>query len=143
MNLNKIQFNLLQIFADDHDYQMRLAYSGRGMFGKECIGFVTSESPFALGLKLGHYLREAESNTNEDDPSDLFEYLQNVRTDSMGMDTIMYFPNIQMPDELVDEEDELGSSLNYDFTGEIRHLPKFGDCTDYSKCKDAVNPIKS
>lgn len=64
----------------------------------EEIGFVTNESEFALGMNLGQYL------TNEDE--NLFDHLQkNIKTDSMGMDTIVYFPNIQMPDE-EDEDDE-------------------------------------
>lgn len=46
------------------------SYSGRGMYGSECVGFVverhSSNSPFNLGVKLASYFVEHEPDAIED-----------------------------------------------------------------------------
>ncbi len=91
MKLNQEQLDLLQHFCDEHDYEFRKDYSGRGMYGKTCIGFVIDINPFELALDLVQFL-------NEHDPL-LIEYLRDrsdCRQDSMGRDTIIYFQNLHI-----------------------------------------------
>ncbi len=54
------------------DGQVYRQYSGRCMFGKTCIGFVTSD-PHSLIAEVG---------------------VTGARTDSMGRETIVYWPSI-------------------------------------------------
>jgi len=69
------------------NFETRRAYSGRGMYGKECIGFVTDE-PMALAMALTVVLIDLEDTADVPEWSDL-----TVRTDSMGLSSILYFPN--------------------------------------------------
>jgi hypothetical protein len=73
----------------DQSFETRRDYSGRGMYGSSCIGFVTSD-PMGLAMALTVVLIELQSQDIADVPdwSDL-----TVRTDSMGLSTILYFPN--------------------------------------------------
>ena len=71
-------------------------YSGRGMYGKQCLGITVSHrtSPFEVGLAIGSY----------DELVDLFVG-QRVETDSMGRGMVIYFPGLKWvvePDTLVD-----------------------------------------
>lgn len=69
------------------------AYSGRGMFGEQCVAITVadwalaamdmSDSPLPRGGKA--MLREA-------------------RTDSLGMRTVVYWPNMQWPENKAAEE---------------------------------------
>lgn len=83
------QINELDVLDDE--IEVRTDYSGRGMYGKECIGFVTKEySTFlmALTVVLINSMRYASlDNTIE------WSELTDVRTDSMGLSTIVYFPD--------------------------------------------------
>lgn len=76
--------------------EARSNYSGRGMYGKECIGFVTDLNFFEFGLKFA-----AELVTLNEDNSEFPEYqdfniedFYDSRTDSMGLSSIVYFPGI-------------------------------------------------
>ena len=73
----------------DQNFETRRDYSGRGMYGKECIGFVTDQ-PMMLAMALTAILIDLRSQDIEGVPewSDL-----TVRTDNMGMSSIIYFPN--------------------------------------------------
>ena len=66
-----------------------LAYSGRGMHGKQCIAFVPvhhDASPIgAVALCLGSVLDTAERHA-------LVLLFQTARTDSLGRGTVIYFP---------------------------------------------------
>ena len=73
-------------------------YSGRGMYGEKCIGF---EGPMKeltkLLMKLGVYL-------SEDDAYDLQEaMMERPSWDSMGLDSIVYFPGVQVSEQQMKE----------------------------------------
>jgi hypothetical protein len=74
---------------------IRADYSGRGMFGEECFGVVLeSDSQFSrFLLALG-----------ETEPDLARDLADRVRTDSMGMSGIWYFPGFTL--ENVPEEDD-------------------------------------
>ena len=77
----KIVSDLLVRVIEDHA-EIRHDYSGRGMFGEKCFGFVV-ENPEAA-------IAEIQADIN-----DIYEPLQHTRRDSMGFDMILYFPGYQ------------------------------------------------
>jgi hypothetical protein len=79
-----------------------LEYSGRTMFGKTCIGVVLCDNqPHTLAAMVAitaSVIRELlDGDTGLDtNEATVFaqEQLSNVRQDSMGKDSILYWPNI-------------------------------------------------
>jgi len=86
-HLNADQLRLLNDFCDDNDIELRKTYSGRCMYGKTCIGFVTDMCLFTLGAYLINYIAE------DDSLIDIFMDAA-ISQDSMGLSTIVYFPYI-------------------------------------------------
>jgi len=72
---------LTDAIGDDDDLDVRENYSGRGMYGATCVGFVHDCSAFALGVALGAILG--------DDALEL-----RAESDSMGRSEITYFRNL-------------------------------------------------
>lgn len=83
--------------ADIDDDQVRLDYSGRGMYGQACFGFTGTMEDYTrfVVAMLTHYTPERESECSEDYAIALG---QGVRTDSMGRDMIFYFPDFRVID---------------------------------------------
>ena len=82
---------LLVRVIEDHA-EIRHDYSGRGMFGEKCFGFVV-ENPEAA-------IAEIQADINgiyepEELRQEFTELLQHSRRDSMGFDMILYFPGYQ------------------------------------------------
>lgn len=86
-------------YADmDSEDGPRWGYSGRGMYGRTCFGFVgTMEdySNFLLGLVDVFYDQTEDIDTAKYLAS---QFGERVSTDSMRYDTIYYFPGIQVLD---------------------------------------------
>ena len=70
------------------------SYSGRGMYGKNCIGVATDDI-FDLGFQV-------ESALSGED----IGHIPPCRTDSMGMDTIVYRPDLAWPEDDSDDTEE-------------------------------------
>jgi len=89
MVITKEQSKALEEFCEDHDYDYRPDYSGRGMMGRTCIGFVTDDTEFKLAMSLVcHFGRDAEM-------VDVFVQSSSA-SDDMGKSTIIYFPNVSV-----------------------------------------------
>lgn len=75
-------------------------YSGRGMYGKNCVGF-TTDNPFGLGAVICWVAKEQMWE-------DLGELVDDTAMDSMGRDTIVYFPRFTTtwvdPEDAEDDE---------------------------------------
>ena len=82
------------------DLSWRDDYSGRYMYGKNCVGVVT-DKPMKVCMALAVVLEEMH-NDEFRDLKELSEiplwYHLNPLTDSMGLRTIVYFPNLQVAD---------------------------------------------
>jgi hypothetical protein len=82
------------------------SYSGRGMFGKQCVGVTLDGdgSSFQLGAAVSAALLDMDA---DDGPSDV-EDLARIRvcTDSMGRGIIVYWPDVLYPDDSSPEEGE-------------------------------------
>ena len=81
----------LRAFCDDYGYEYRENYSGRGMYGRNCVGIVCECSAIDLIMDLADYIMN-----NFDGYISVRDALNGqVRQDSMGIDTIVYFPGIE------------------------------------------------
>ena len=87
------QIDTITEAAYDADVELR-SYSGRAMFGSQCIG-VSSDGESGPALFLVAIAKE---------DAELAESLaRNLRTDSLGHGIIAYFPSFA---SVVDEDDE-------------------------------------
>lgn len=79
------------------EFEVREDYSGRGMYGKQCIGFVTSD-PSRLLITLGAVLATSEKDADDSGATyeGIYYYDLSPRMDNMAFDTIVYFPNISI-----------------------------------------------
>ena len=92
--MDEITKHPLQQLCEDIDLQCR-SYSGRGMYGKECLGIDVD--------RLGPFIASIISGTNDQDGmqgldasmiGEIAEAFERMATDQMGMGTIVYFPDI-------------------------------------------------
>jgi hypothetical protein len=103
----------IQVAVENTEHPTR-SYSGRGMFGADCLGVTISCS-------LGSFIADVMNSTldrfsdYDDQPAagEVAEAFRSMRTDSMGHDTIVYFPGIPytVDDAGEDEEEEDDSDL--------------------------------
>lgn len=68
---------------------IRWDYSGRGMFNETCFGFTGSDSDL---IQFAIYLARLTPGR------DLY-WMSNFRSDSLGMDTIYYWPGISFEED--------------------------------------------
>lgn len=109
MQLDANQVRLIsELYAriDDGETMLRTNYSGRAMYSRRCFGFVTN-NPLTL---FGNMLSELEGVVSGSADWEIYDSLdflaqlmKNARTDSMGLSSIVYFPNYAWPEELEDE----------------------------------------
>ena len=85
---------LIEDFCEEEgdDFSFYPDYSGRGMFGRHCIGISTKESPARTMAKLILY-----SISFFDEVEELETFvcrLEDVETDSLGLGSIIYWPSL-------------------------------------------------
>jgi hypothetical protein len=90
------------------------SYSGRGMYGANCLGIDVDRysSIHRLAGIVMEYI--ADSFTDDGDNAadarelllDAAEAFNNAKTDSMGLDSIIYFPNIPFEDDGSEDDSE-------------------------------------
>ena len=85
----KIAEGIRQFVSDNTQYRLYEGYSGRGMFGKKCLGVVvrSGDSFMAFLIALTKYL-------DEQGIEDMDCELESASYDDLGKDTIVYFPRI-------------------------------------------------
>ncbi len=93
-------------FEVEYDFDLREAYSGRGMYSRECFGLVPnghSMIAFLIALTKGAAVvnEEIESEDLSDEAREAWdawwhEGIADVATDSMGRDEIVYWPGWQI-----------------------------------------------
>lgn len=86
--------DVLNIDGDD----VRTAYSGRGMYGAECVGFdVARGAEVSVGAALALVLAQAAQDDDQDVYAALdnaFDIASNACIDSMGLGSVVYFPGL-------------------------------------------------
>lgn len=77
------------------------SYSGRGMFGRYCVGFVCDEytNPFDLGVALGEMASDSTYGIEVCE-------LPSAAMDSLGRSTIIYWPRAEWPEGREDSDDD-------------------------------------
>jgi hypothetical protein len=104
ITLDHKEFNQLD---DLHD-GLRRDYSGRGMYGDTCLGYVGSESHlFMHDLAVLIAERDNDGTVTADEIRyELENTIGSPSTDSMGYDTIYYLPSVAVEPLGDDEDDE-------------------------------------
>lgn len=77
-------------YVDENEgYEIYENYSGRCMFGRTCLGVVVHQNDSFMDflMKLTKYMDD-----NEVEDTDFS--LEGVAYDNLGLDTVVYFPNI-------------------------------------------------
>lgn len=105
----KISDKLLKLIVDLHDeedFQVRVNYSGRGMFGEECLGIVGSDTTTVI-YKIMEVIMD-EYGDEKDTQLELFHELAEMLSDgseqdSMGLQCIVYFPYVEIDKEKKEE----------------------------------------
>lgn len=69
------------------------SYSGRGMFGRSCIGIDLERGESAVGAAL----KIAAACDTIEEVEYLYRALKDAREDSMGLGTIVYWPDMEWP----------------------------------------------
>lgn len=80
----------------DHVFYSR-SYSGRYMYGKRCLAFEIDSNNVAgaVALVVSHFVKLCKTNDVVKDVSDLANIFDHSEQDSMGLGTILYFPQIE------------------------------------------------
>lgn len=90
---NAKSIDLLSELIQGAQLDFRNDYSGRGMFGDECLAFDFDGTD---ATAIASLIASAREWSNSDEALDeITSALQNARTDSMGRGSIMYFPAYQ------------------------------------------------
>lgn len=76
------------------------AYSGRGMYGATCVGVYLDASlpATAFGILFGAAIVDHDDTMSAVDV--LAEVTRDLRTDSMGLGTVVYWPHIAYVDDV-------------------------------------------
>ena len=78
-------------YVDENEqYSIYENYSGRGMFGRTCLGVIVQEHDSFMEF-LMNLTRYMDANGVEDTNFSL----EGVAYDNLGLDTIVYFPSIE------------------------------------------------
>ncbi len=103
----------LQEMLEEFGIETR-SYSGRGMYGKECLGVDIGRG--GLGEFISNVIEATQSQVGAENIDDISEAFRGMSTDSMGLGMIVYFPSVPYEgssgesesedDEDSDDEDE-------------------------------------
>lgn len=96
---------LQKLIENDGRFECR-KYSGRGMYGKSCLGVIISRGE-SFGDLFAHIIEgmeyfDVDGLTKED----LIMGIQTMEYDSMGMDTIVYFRKVPYMESDDDDDGE-------------------------------------
>jgi len=85
--------HILQELLENGNFECR-SYSGRGMYGKECLGVVCKNERQVISKII-----EALANESINDHFDVSDAFSEFYKDNLGSNTIVYFPGIKFVDE--------------------------------------------
>lgn len=84
-----------------------MSYSGRSMYGKECLAVTGFSGVGDVAGAVFHALSlYAPSPESEDDLQDLASSFKGCRQDSLGHDKVVYFPDVKYVEGDTEEEDD-------------------------------------
>lgn len=91
----------LQELAQIAELKVR-SYSGRGMFGKECVGISADN----VGDTLADLLQAAKDAEDDESVDVVIDALRDMRTDNLGRGVVVYFPSFEWKDEEDEDAEE-------------------------------------
>lgn len=99
MEITKAKFMEAVSHAEEnHDIEVRESYSGRGMYGKSCIGVIGGDeglAEFESALALLTVMDDLDDEVNGHTALNALTDVQDMRrSDSMGLETVYYYPNL-------------------------------------------------
>lgn len=96
----EMDVTLFEVMDEVEGATAYMNYSGRGMYGRTCIGFDLEQglTPMAFFGAVLEGLEDAEADDREMALSALAVMMRDARTDSLGLGTILYFPSFKTPD---------------------------------------------
>jgi hypothetical protein len=89
---------VFSVIAECHSDDVRENYSGRGMYGATCVGFTGSVADLvAFVIDVAEVVAFQKEHDGKVDPDleIIQRHLCDVEIDSMGRDSIFYWPTIQ------------------------------------------------
>jgi hypothetical protein len=106
----KLDKETIEDFKDILDQEFdTYSYSGRGMYGEKCLAITISREASIAGV-TAQIMYSFDYEFKNDRLNDLVSIFERSKTDDMGRDTVMYFPNIEWiwddSNETEDEDDE-------------------------------------
>lgn len=90
--LTTSQLDALVSMTDTEPDDWRISYSGRGMFGRGCLGYDGDRPTRMVEFELA-VLLTGEDNPDLDDVRDALDNLESS-VDSMGLGRIVYWPQV-------------------------------------------------
>jgi hypothetical protein len=90
--LNFSRLNDIMDCANIDSDGVRTDYSGRAMYGSECLGIEMSVEDVPMFFAAVGYVQGVAEAEEEGYEEDLMKLVGAARTDSMGRDVIVYFP---------------------------------------------------
>jgi len=89
--------HIIQIICEQNDINVR-SYSGRGMYGKECLG-ITFKRGMGFVNVVDAMLEYIQNNEEYYIEIESFrEGIRDMQSDSMGLGTVVYFPSVEYDD---------------------------------------------
>ena len=67
------------------------SYSGRGMYGSKCLAFNISRETSEAGV-VASIMKDYTDEFGDATLEDIVVFFERSKTDSMGLDSVMYFP---------------------------------------------------
>lgn len=114
--------DLIKDAAEANDVDLRTDYSGRGMYGRRCVGLTGNRqdvnAAIAEVIKMAVQELFTETvdadgeettalyNKNDDVQQAIDILVGEQQQDSMGFDIIVYWPDLQWPEEESEDEDD-------------------------------------
>lgn len=86
--ISKELSNVIREVAEDCDIQIHDDYSGRYMYGATCLGLSVEGSASSLFAAFIRGLKNADNHIMEE----AAEMFDDMKTDTLGLGTIFYFP---------------------------------------------------
>lgn len=80
----------------EEGFDVRHDYSGRGMFGRTCLGLTGDVDDL---IRFVRFVERTHANENVNFPMDDTDWLDNVRDDNMGRKMIYYWPNVRVEED--------------------------------------------
>lgn len=98
---------VIKDYCKDNDYSFYSDYSGRGMFGRKCVG-VVCDNPFEVLVDIVDTLMSEGYDSVRDS-------LGAVNLDCLGTSKILYFPSVEYEEDSIDDEEGTESYYSNEF----------------------------